>query len=499
MVACDRREINAMKARLGRWLAVWLVGVMFLALALPVAAQDGMGQPNCNGLSEADCQILQDAAAAIQNVSAFAVPAWSVSLQLEAGADSVALSANGSARAVLPEQLLTLRDSFVESENPSAAVLTWVQGLDAEQIVQILQGLGLELRIDHLLVEAPEGVFGITGEGIFKDGGLYIYTTSPNGAEAWFGDRLRVDAALMEEIQSSLDEASQDWDTLQADLESLDFRAMQEALQPVFDLLQKYITTTREADTTYNGQTMHVFTTTFDVPAFLNDPDLAAALLQSLQALSALDTSGEMDMEDLDINEAQMRLLLTTAGLIVKDSNYSVTVWIGADDSYTYREMWDVSAVLDLSLFGEEGLSEVTFALQASIDLDEFNTATMDDVVVPESYEALDDLDNFLPGVPEMIEATLEIGKTYNGALDGDTDTEDIFALPLEAGQTVQLELSSEDYPYLSVYGPDGFQVAYFDTYYDTETVLTAEEGGEYLVVVEADWAMDYDLTVRAE
>ena len=488
-----------MKAQLGRLLAVVVVGVMFLTLALPVAAQGGPGEINCNGLSEADCQILQDAAMAMQSVSAVAIPAWSASLQVEAGAESFSFAANGSARLVLPEQILALRDSLTNADDPTAAVMSWLQGLDAEQVVQIVQGLGLYVRVDHLLTEFPAATWGIVGEGIVKDGGLYVYATSPNGADAWFGDQLRVDAAVMEEIQAGLDEASQDWESLQTELESLDIHAAQEALQPVIDLLQKYTTTAREADTTYNGQTMYVFTVTFDVGGFLNDPDLAAALLQSLEALSALDTSGEMNMEDLGINEAQMRLLLTTAGLIVKDSNYSVTVWIGADDSYTYREMWDVSAVLDLSLFGEEGLSEVTFALQASIDLDEFNTAAMDDVVVPESYEALDDLDNFLPGVPEMIEATLEIGKTYNGALDGDTDTEDIFALPLEAGQTVQLELSSEDYPYLSVYGPDGFQVAYFDTYYDTETVLTAEEGGEYLVVVEADWAMDYDLTVRAE
>ena len=488
-----------MKAQLGKWLVVLVVGVMFLTLALPVAAQGGAGELNCNGLSEADCRILQDAALAMQGVSAVAIPAWSASLQVEADADSFSFAANGSARLVLPEQLVALRDRLTNADDPVSAVMSWLQGLDAEQVVQILQGLGLDVRVEHLLAESPAATWGFVGEGIVKDSGLYVYVTSPNGADAWFGDRVRVNDALMEEIQASLDEASQDWEALQEELESLDFRAMQAALQPVSDLLQKYTTTTREADTTYNGQTMYVFTVTFDVPGFLNDPDLAAALLQSLEALSALDTSGEMDMEDLDINEAQMRLLLTSVALMVKDSNYSVTAWIGADDSYVYRETWDVSAVLDLSLFGEEELSELTVALQASVDLAEFNTATMDNVAVPESYEALDDLDGFLVGVPEMVEADLAIGQTYNGALDGNDDTEDIFSLTLQAGQTVQLELNSEDYPYLSVYGPDGFEVAYFDTYYDTETTLTAEDSGVYLVVVKADWALDYDLTVRAK
>ena len=488
-----------MKAQLGRLLAVMVVGVMFLTLALPVAAQGGAGDINCNGLSEADCQILQDAALAMQDVHAVSIPTWSASLTLDAGTESLAFNANGSARLVLPEQLLTLRDSLANADDPAAAVMSWLQSLDAEQVVQMLQSLGLDVRVDHLLAELSEGTWGIVGEGIVKDGGLYVYVTSPNGADAWFGDQLRVDAAVMEEIQSSLDEAAQSWQDMQSELENVDLDAIQEALQPMIDLMQKYITTTREADATYDGQTMYVFTSTFDVTGFLNDPDLAGVLMQSLQAIAALDTTGEMDVEDLGVNEAQMKLLLTTVALVVQDSNFSATVWIGADDSYVYRETLDISATLDLSLFGEDGPSNVALALQTDVEMSEFNTATMDAVAVPESYEALDDMDDFLVGVPEMVEGQLEIAKTYNGALDGDNDTEDIFSLPLEAGQTVQLELSSDDYPYLSVYGPDGFQVAYFDTYYDTETVLTAEESGEYLVVVEADWAMDYDLTVRAE
>ncbi len=489
-----------MKAQLGKWLAVFVVGVMFLALAMPAAAQDG-GRPAyyCDGLSDADCQILQNAALATQGVSALTVPAWSVNLQVEAEPETFSLVAEGSARVVLPDPLLALVEQLSNAENPSDAMMEWLLGLDAEQVVQILQGLGLSVQVDRLLFEMPDDTWGIEGEGIVKDSGLYIHLYAPNGADAWFGEQVRIDAATMAEIQAGLEEAAQDWQEAQAELENLDYSALQATLQPLVELLQKYVYITREADTVYNGQTMAVFTSTFDLNGFLGDQELAGLLLQSLQGLSELDTTGELDMEDLDLTEGQMQLLLVTVGLMLKDASINSTVWVGLDDGYIHREMLDVTAALDLSLFGEDAPARVAVVLQTNVEMDEFNTATMDTVAVPESYDTLDDLDDFLPGVPEMIEASLEIGKTYSGALDGDSDTEDIFSLALEAGQSVQIELTSEEYPYLSVYGPDGFQVAHFDTYYDNETVLTAEESGEYLVVVEADWAMDYDLTVRAE
>jgi len=494
-----------MKAQYGKLLAALVIGVMFLTLAAPVAAQDGGWELHCNGLSEADCQILQDAAQAMHGVSALDVPAWSVNLTVDADSDTFSFVANGSARLVLPEQVLTLVEGISGAEDPTAAVMNWMQGLDAEQVVQILQGLGAYVQIDRLIAElpaiidSPAQTWGISGEGIVKDGGLYLHLYAPNGADAWFGDQLRVNAAMMEELQAGLDEAMQSWQEAQAELENIDLDAVQAAIQPLVELLQKYVTTTREADTSLNGQTMFVFTTTFDVTGFLADEELAGVLLQSLQALAELDTSGEMGLGGLDVTEGQMQLLLMTAGLMVKESNFTTTVWVGADDSYIYREMTDIALMLDLTLFGEDAPPSVVVALQTAVEMDEFNTATMDGVTVPENYAALEDVEDFFPGLPEMIEHELAIGQTYNGALDGEDDTEDIFSLMLDAGQTVQIELNSEDYPYLSVYGPDGFQMAYFDTYYDTETTITAEESGQYLIVVEADWAMDYDLTVRAE
>ncbi len=488
-----------MRSQFGKFLAVIVVGLMLLTLTASAAAQGGGHEIPCNGLSEADCQILQQAAQAMHGVGAVAVPSWSASFKLEAGPDSLTFAANGSARVVLPEQLLALAESLSAADEPAAAVMAWLEGLDAEQVVQILQGLGAYVEVERLIAEAPSATWGIVGEGIVKDGGVYLHLYAPNGADAWFGDQLRVDTAVMEEIQAGLDDARQSWQETQVELENVDFAAIRAALQPIADLMQQYVTVTREPDTTYNGQTMYVFTTTFDLGGFLADESLAGVLLQSLQAVAALDPSGSMDVQDLGITQAQMQLLLTTVTLMVKESRFTSTVWVGANDSYIYREMSDMFLSLDLSLFGEDAPPNVTASLQTDVQMAEFGTATMDAVTVPESYEALQDAEDFLPGVPEMIEDTLVIGRTYNGALDGDNDTEDIFSLPLEAGQTVQIELTSEDYPYLSVYGPDGFQVAYFDTYYDTETTLTAEESGTYLVVVEADWAMDYDLTVRAE
>ena len=126
------------------------------------------------------------------------------------------------------------------------------------------------------------------------------------------------------------------------------------------------------------------------------------------------------------------------------------------------------------------------------------NSTTMDAVEVPTEYRSLDDTDRFLVGTPSMIESELALGDTFSGAFD-ENDNQDIFALSLAAGQTVAIEIESDDYPYVTIYGPDGFMVEELDTYYEKAITVDAKAEGVYLVEVSAYWEMDYDLTVRSE
>jgi hypothetical protein len=97
-----------------------------------------------------------------------------------------------------------------------------------------------------------------------------------------------------------------------------------------------------------------------------------------------------------------------------------------------------------------------------------------------------------------MIEQELALGQSFAASFD-DTDQQDIYSLTLEAGQSVKIELTSEDYPYLNLYGPDGFLISEFDTYYEKSLDFTAETAGMYLVVIEGYWELDYEITIRAQ
>ncbi|MBI5958589.1 MAG: PPC domain-containing protein, partial [Chloroflexi bacterium] len=227
------------------------------------------------------------------------------------------------------------------------------------------------------------------------------------------------------------------------------------------------------------------------------DPELPGIVLRLLQnpAMAALD----MDTEDMEnLNETQVQFVLMTANLLIKQADYSYEQWIGADDQYMHKMVMTVAADIDLSLLGENtGMESVVIDGAFSVEIDQINTATMDAISVPTEYLPLDDTDNFLFGDVGMIEDELQLGQTFSGSFTDEDDEQDIFSITLTAGQPVVFDLQSEDYPYLYLYGPDGFLVEEFDLYESDTHPFTAEQDGVYIVKVQAYWDLVYDLTVR--
>ena len=488
------------------WSYVLAVSLCVILLAaspvLPIFGQDGgpVVNTNCNGLDAADCQVLQNASSTMQAVSSFSMPAWSLDVTIDAGKDSMKLAANGHGAVVLPRSLMGLMSNMqgLSIYADPGVIIDFFSQLNSDRLLQALADAGLVVAIEHAQLQAPDHTSSTSADVIYKDQGLYLRLESPNDAQAWFGDTLNPSEADIASLDQSLND-------LLTQLESDDFRQAWAQLsefsglsQQLSDIANQYIVTTRGDDAEMMGQTMMVFTTTFDLKALLNDPDLPGLLIDffSNPALSNLgaNTDGLSS-----INETQIQFLLMTAGLLLKDATFSASQWVGADDGYIHQLDLNAALNLDLSLLGADAdIQAVNANVALSVELADFDTDVMADVSVPADYVPLDKSNDFLVGSPVMIDHGLALDQTVAGSFSP-SDSQDIYSLPLEAGQAVTVELNSKDYPYLSLYGPDGFLIGEFDTFDANSLEFTAENTGTYLIVVKAYWEMDYEITIRAQ
>lgn len=491
-----------MKTSLRFVLLLALIALLMTGPALPALAQDG-NTLNCNGLNEADCALLSRATAAMgTGITSFTLPAWSLKYNMDAGpTNSISFDISGSGTVVLPGALLALTSDLPAMITPTdlTPVIELLQKMNSTLVEQAIAQTGLEISIDRMALSAPGQTLSGSADVIMKDGSLYIRLEAPNGAEAWFGDQLELNDSDREDLTQSIND-------LLTQLQSEEFQQalaqaseLQGAYLELYTLLSQYVITTRGADVEAMGQTMAVFTTTFDMPGMLNDPDLPAAVMTILKnpALTELGVDSEVLQ---NLNETQVKFVLMTAGLLIGDSTYTMEQWIGVDDSYLHKYAVSMAMNLDTTLFGDEvDFDTLTLSAEFGMEIDQINTASMEGVTLPPTYHDLDDTDNFLVGSPDMIEADLRIGQTFSGSFTGENDQQDVYSLSLEPGQTVSVELKSDDYPYLKIYGPDGFLIGDYDTYSDHTQTLTAEQGGVHLLNVEAYWNMKYDLTVRPQ
>ncbi len=473
-----------------------LVALLVTGPLLTAFAQDA---PNCTGLNDADCQVIKDSMAAMRLLKSFSVPAWSLAFDVQAGEESMALAASGSGAVVLPPSLVAWLSDMPPVTTPANLdpVIAQIQALDSAMIQQALAELGFYLAIEEASLVMPGQSASGSADILVKDNGLYLRFESPAGTDAWFGKPFDLSESDLSDIDDTLAEVVtmlQSDDTQAALAQVSEFSGTIAGLQA---LVSQYVVTTRQPDVEMMGQSMRVFATDFDLTGFLSDPALAD-LLHNLLQNPALGELG-VDLGDVqNVNQTQIQFMLMTAGMLLGDTSISMEQAIGTDDSVVHHVAFDASVAVDLSLFGSGAdFDTVTIAASFEADMADVNTATLDGVAVPTDYYSLDDTGKFLVGSPDMIDAALQVGQTYSAAFQGDGDDQHIYALALNAGDTVQFELASDDYPYLTLYGPDGFEVTSFDTYYDDPMIVTAESGGQYLVVVEASWSMKYDLTIR--
>lgn len=461
--------------------------------ALTALAQDG--GVGCQGLSADDCALLQNATTATQRLASVNIPAWRVNLYLAAEQEITFFEARGSATVALPEEVVLLRDTFLSVDTVTPDTLyAFLLQIDANSIQRMLDELLFAFTVDQLAYAAPGESLTAHAALLYKDRAVYLNLPAPSGENAWFGDPVALTNADLDEIDARLATLRDDLLAPEMDDTFDMLGALLLVQQDVAALAQPHITTTRLANDMLDGQPAAVFTSTFNVKDLLTDPDLAPTLLAALQNLAAQ----APEMEPVQLNEAQMQLMLTAVNLIITQGTLTINQWVGLDDGYLNRLTLDTSLDIDPSLLATDETSPtepMVFDLSAALDLTDFDAVAPDDVTTPPRYYPGDTLEDFLVGTPEQVEGVLALGDVAQRTMPAEGDTH-IYALPLEAGQTAILTLESDGYPYLHVYNPDAFRVETHATFAGEPLVFTAETRGVYFVTVEAFTALDYTLSV---
>lgn len=478
-----------------------LVVALLVGSVLPAVAQ---GTPNCNGLSDSDCQILLDSTQAMEGVTALSISSMSASINMQAEGETIELSVEGSGAFILPPNLVALM-----SDMPSTMTMTdmtplldLVNRIDAAFIEEALAGAMLHVVIDNATMNTPDEAGSIGAQAILKDKVFYVELASPNGATSWFGEPVVLTPTDLAELDAELDEMQTQLATA---FEDADLQALAELSEQMADVsnrlsavVNKYVTTTRGADETVDGRTLIPFTTTMDLAGLLADPELAPLLVEMLThpaMVEMMEESGE-SMDLSQVNATQVQFVLMTVGLLIKNPTMTLEQWVGADDHYLYRVSAQLGLELDMALFGSdaEQMDPVVIGADFDIQMDDFNAVDPDSVTVPDEYYPLDRIDDFLAGTEDMIEGGLEVGGQVEGELDYD-DNEDLYVLELAEGATVTFLFEGNDTPSLAVYGPDGFKASDFE--YGKYT-FTAGQAGTYLVKVSGYWDITYTLMVKA-
>lgn len=472
---------------------ILMVGMLLMSGSAVALAQTDM-TVYCNGLSDEDCQLLQDAAAAMQQLESVRVPAWSMNFDMDIPEEPAQFSIRGSGVFVVPPAAVALMSDLPPVNSPDyfTAVL---EQMNAAWLEQLLSDMLMQLVVDEIVVVPAEDLEATSFEMIIKDDTFYMHTLSPTGADMWFGQPVEFNPADSEELDATFDE-------LRASLAGADMSEAMEMMEgmtaiqeQMTELATQYVTTARGADQTVDDQTVAVFTTSFDLAGFLAAPELPGLIMEFLQSPAFAEMQ---DADTEEINETQIQFLLSTAKMVVAESSITTEQWVGVDNKFMYKVQADVNVQLDLALFGAEaGADSASFVVGYAVEMADHNGVDPASVEVPPSFQSMDAATDFFAGTPDMIEGELELDAPVSNTFDAEDD-QDVYQLSLAAGDVVELTLESDETIYMELYGPDGFQVAEFDPYTDAPLSYTAEEAGAYLVVLEGYWDAAYTLTVSA-
>ena len=320
-----------MKKIVSRFVPVFVVIAMLTFSALPALAQDG-ADPLCNGLSDADCQLMLAGQASMEGVTSFAAPSYSIGFMLNDGTDDMAFSAAGSGEFMLP--------------------------VDGD-----MTSLMIHLFIDEASISDSGSSESGSAEVIVVDSMAYIKYEGE-----WYGDTL---------TEEDLGDFS-DLGTI-IDPNMLSGGGMGDMGVDMTGV----VSTARGADQDMMGQSMAVFTTTVDINqlivVLLSSPMVGGLLGEAMGG----DAGMEMSPEDLQMLGAFLTPMIAGTSLTFEQ-------WVGVDDQMMHKIAVDAVLNLDMSMFDPES-TPITGELHFASEITSVNESFS--VTPPESYRSADELD----------------------------------------------------------------------------------------------------------
>ncbi|MBL8162352.1 MAG: hypothetical protein JNJ61_10240 [Anaerolineae bacterium] len=292
-----------------------LILVVLLALSaalVPAAAAQDIADFNCLNLSEADCTIVTTALNNIANMDSF-TQSFSFNQSIS-GAD-----------AVVPGMGL---DSSTQSQGSGPFVV------NREQINGETPYMGVSMAFDVNSQASGGGQEDRAGDVSFVivDGVFYLKDQETGG---WKGAPID---AMMDNHEGAVSMMGMGSTMMTNPAELDEIRVFDINL---VDLLQTpgFLSQSRLADESVDGQTMAVFAFSGDLAVLLQDEDVQAALgtvlAEAMSGSSGSGMSGQFAM--------MMPVILeSTTGTV------TVTRWIGADDGFAHRIAINLDAAIDL-------------------------------------------------------------------------------------------------------------------------------------------------------
>lgn len=335
----------------GGLFALLVVAALLVAVPGAALAQNGT-DPICAGLTEADCQLLNSTTAAMEGITSFSIPSFSVGFALNTVDGETTFNAAGSGHVMVPEGMAS--------------------GMSMDMDLAAVEGLLLHLVLDSVAYSTPTDSNSGNGEILVIDDMLYVLY----GGE-WYGGQLEEEDLESDEVE----------DLAPADVD--DLADLQEQFENLGIDLSGVISSVRGADTDAMGQPVANFTTTVDITA------LFIAVLQSPAVGEAMGMSGEgedaMTPEDMQMVGAMIAPMF-------QGTTISFSQGVGAEDNLLHSLAFDLVLNADLSLFAPE-VGAIVGNLNVSADLDEYNGTF--EVQAPESFRPLEELEEQLEGVTE--------------------------------------------------------------------------------------------------
>ncbi len=360
-----------------------LLLVLLLAVFSGTAMAQDLPQTFCGDLAESDCSILTDSATAMRGLTSAAF-----NFQMDFGMSDIpefdgdinfSLSGDG-AYAIDPETLSALMASPEElmqnMENLPKILQDAIKAIsaDANLVMTLPQNLpdmdrplpnkvGLSLRM-------------VDGIGYINLDKLAELDPSGDLPRGWQGLDI---ATLVGQALAQQTDMLEDMPNMGTSMDAMSMFA-----DPEF--INRYITVTRAADVTVEGQSAAVFNMSIDLGALFSDPAYQEMLLGQIQSMT--DSMGSSDMPSQSDLDDIMKLYSTLFDGFV----FNTTQTIGLDDHYVYQAGMTLDWALDFSsmgaAFGETSSPKmppinINFDFQAS--LSQFNNAP--EISAPEDAE----------------------------------------------------------------------------------------------------------------